>query len=1395
MSSNNTSSPITDLEFVEIPKTFIRNVGIQLRNGYSLSNVPDEPSSPGTTTINPPSIGRKALRAKFLNLLTSGANRGCYLVTGYRGMGKTSFVNRVINDLEDDSKGKTGAPKIKRISLTVTQKNPREVDLLRQIVAAVYDKCKEHSGVTESEKSKREAGREYTWWKRESVPYILLGLLILPVIIFPGFIKDFLVNDNPLPVSIKNGFSLIKWACYLVAVVVLPVLMVKLYYLLRYKINVLNALENKTGELFYRVKNLMDRTFSAITFEQALSANNGFEFKGLGFSTGNTQRNEKNYPLANSKEIEYELKEILKLAKKEQLRFIFIFDELDKVEWPESGADPVGAAEQQPSALKEGNLRDELRQKKRTVLEIIAGLKNFLTTADAEFIFIAGREMFDASLADVADRQSYISSLFNFTFNIESLLKEEGDKPGEKNTTSLTNAIEEFVKIQLLEKDEYDDYLGNKTNDAFFENLYQYVNRRLMLAFPSCMELDKIKEKYYYLLQAFVTYIAYRSNGSPKKMIRVFQDFVVVGNRADFANKAVIINGDPGEEDKPRCYLYFNYHNQYRVGFVNYIYFPYLLENARNHKLYSENAIISVHYLFDHLVRFHPFAFSRSNLELVPELLSVNKMPTIKQDLDQIIRYLSNTHIRDTDVELFSYKFYSKSLNEIVFLSRIFEEESAAFNFTLDESYSIKLLLTDKIRALRNAYSLNEPAGSAGNQIYSIAYHNGNLGDLYFFDQEFDDAIASYSDAIRSLQQVPPSELTVQEILTLVRNKLKIGLCFEKISAFEDALAFYADAASITRQFLIERLNSKTGAGNSNGTPLPNYSTSLNDLLQTMLQCFLAKIFIQEKMGLEGMTNAKVAVTLGVFLRLTDNTAVDLGRNSLLVANALFYFAKLLYYKNTSELTTEPTGKQKDFCYPEWMEKRLKLLKSCMAGSTRNKFRQPVMAFRYYLLALDEVIRSRNSAMLPTGFQTNQTGNMVFDCNAKVNPLPAYFKAITGFISNGYVQKGHVYTAYHYKYMAALLSALGDCILGSHDLRISSLKGPRGLNKNNFAKLNFFEIFTNFRKGNDSNKLFLDCIGESASDCFSLPDVLRCYYLSAQLYVVYGRYTSASFQYRKIIRLLGIVLGKQASDVVACKVEHLIKTEIVTPAIELAGKCSGRTDYQMKAVASSYDIDDYSNIASHPDTREILMAFEILKLKIFHKPPTLPAWISPYTMISMQYIRMMELEYYGRHLYDSYLAEKPAFKVSSEALRSYYVEYFYSYYTILRVLKVYGTDYMMGYSFNGRIHLWLAQTAKRIAKNTAACISIKEKLVYLLGSGQQHFLDYKFHASMAIDYFDKAVQLHTAGMEYRRTVKDMIYLEDDFNDNGYHFGAALERYILTKGVFEAEQEELRKHYF
>ena len=56
----------------------------------------------------------------------------------------------------------------------------------------------------------------------------------------------------------------------------------------------------------------------------------------------------------------------------------------------------------------------------KSIQKLLSNLKFFLTTAKAKFIFIAGREMYDAALADVSDRNFFIGSIFHDVIYVDS---------------------------------------------------------------------------------------------------------------------------------------------------------------------------------------------------------------------------------------------------------------------------------------------------------------------------------------------------------------------------------------------------------------------------------------------------------------------------------------------------------------------------------------------------------------------------------------------------------------------------------------------------------------------------------------------------------------------------------------------------------------------------------------------------------------------------------------------------------------------------------------------------------------------------------------------------------------------------------------------------------------
>ncbi|MCO6487707.1 MAG: hypothetical protein J5I98_04775 [Phaeodactylibacter sp.] len=52
--------------------------------------------------------------------------------------------------------------------------------------------------------------------------------------------------------------------------------------------------------------------------------------------------------------------------------------------------------------------------------------------------------------------------------------------------------------------------------------------------------------------------------------------------------------------------------------------------------------------------------------------------------------------------------------------------------------------------------------------------------------------------------------------------------------------------------------------------------------------------------------------------------------------------------------------------------------------------------------------------------------------------------------------------------------------------------------------------------------------------------------------------------------------------------------------------------------------------------------------------------------------------------------------------------------------------------------------------------------------------------------------MHTEGQAYKDSLINMYFLEDDFNDNLYHFCAANERYRINSGLIREKIIDLKK---
>lgn len=745
----------------------IRDVCIEI-SSYNFNH------SPSTIEkSNPNFVGRSKFFERFkLAISPLNNNRGAYLVTGYRGMGKTSAVMKALRELKYEcKKSKT---EIEIIELSLSQNDVDEIDLLRQVTKLLLEYW--ISANYHKKAAKKNVGLALSKYLVWASLLLLLGLLCF---------------DNPEVVKwLKRLFFGKSWLWLLIPVFIGTLLNFVHYHRNKqHFINTQNA-KNSFDSIKVRLLNLNNRLYAEVTKGKEISAsasmNAGFKFydyiKENAPSVLNLQYRQStndtiNYNAASYKEIEKELLLILEKIKKERNKkhieiphFVFVIDELDKV------------APDYPSSSVHSNTnleRDTSIRTSRTesITALLSRMKNFITSAEGKFIFIGGRDMYDASLADIADREAFFSSIFNHVFNLNSFFK---DSINGKN--GITEVSEGFICQHLN--------VNYNSNDQY--KLSTYINNVKKKHSFTDKEIGKVA----ILLQNFIIFLTYRSNGSPKKIIELFEQYIIPEEKYQKIKRVyeplTIESLNHTNAQKKKLYLRFSYIQQYEIGATASLYRPYLIIHSRHLKLLEDKLLYSSAFIIDHILKFHKTAFSWNNIEVIPDIILASSNPNLRPYLQEIMDFFSNIHIRQTVNAIHQYKFYSKTRNEIQYLSKISELSAAAFNFTLDESRHIKNYYQDILNQKRNVY--NQTNIDIDNQyIHSIEYLNSILGDLEYYDENYDKSILKYTDAIQTLRNIltDGKKMSYHQSTLFVRKKLKLGLSLEKLKSFDSSYSIY----------------------------------------------------------------------------------------------------------------------------------------------------------------------------------------------------------------------------------------------------------------------------------------------------------------------------------------------------------------------------------------------------------------------------------------------------------------------------------------------------------------------------------------------------------------------------------------------------------------------------
>lgn len=956
-------------------------------------------------------IGRESILDKLKAWIEDKDERrnkkysGAYLITGFRGMGKSAFVHKAINDLKEKSNNKwlndfSRLFRCHYVPISINVGN----DLLTN-KELLYIICKLLSSSFEE---KTRWGQNFRIRLNILVPQVLLFIL---AIYFLFFNKSTSIDSFDASKGIWDNIK--GWL--LNSRIIIGTGLLFLSFLLRYVYYFFWKLTDwaifittwQIKRVFRKLNERIDSEMTETT-ENGLNANVESQKNTIGYSLKKSKTNV--YPIAQTSEIQDLLVSQLRLIKRlrfTKFRFIFIIDELDKVT-------PVDAENQiipeyENTYAANGNSTYQSRQK--ALAELLANMKYFISGSEAKFIFITGYDMYEATLADISNREFNIHSIFNGYINVSSFLRKTGKSKG------ADSMIEEYFCHLLLNHSDNQDFLCEDLGDyaGYFRETWKYY-------YNETSQLEVLLERRINFLRHFLTYLFYMSNGSPKKLAMYLEKYVRSQDRVSELLMTKHRDIEQGHTDITlgldefwddcEWFLYFDERNIQKIEFIHYLIYPMLKNLIAKSSIYNDKLLVSTSFMISNLYKFHKSGFSWRNLEYMPELLEINKMPELRDFIGGIMQFLNQTHVDEAAINLYKFKFPQRLSEEITFFSKTSEEVSYLFNFSHDELLSIKKLYYQQIEHYKNS----------NNESPALASIHHMLGDIYMLEENYEQAIFEFNEALcavsRQENKNPNNRIDSSNLLFRIRVNLKLGLAYEKRKTFDTAYVTYENLVLMIlkvakKASLINGIESKHTLDSF--IAYHNNSSSFFSNIRLVYLGMLAKVAVLEKMDMGGITE------LDLFkLQKEFNLIWEKNKNEIRSVSVTDFYTKLgiiLFYKNgynNNEFKDKVTSFRKNLELEEFLEQKFKECRKFLKGqiNNNNRVNAPCMACQCFNVSIKNCMEDLGA---PLESYQNKSRSLYFVVHLFDDSL-----------NHDIVEKGNVFMMT----MANALVGMGNTLLG-----------------------------------------------------------------------------------------------------------------------------------------------------------------------------------------------------------------------------------------------------------------------------------------------------------------------------------------------------------------------------
>jgi len=1418
---------------------------------------------------------------------------GAYLITGFRGMGKSAFVHKTIREIKKKAQeNKNNSCYYVPISINVGNDLLTSKELLYiicKLLASTFD-----------EKTR--------WWHNNRSIWNLLITQVPLALISIGLILLSILKGNAINVSMDRIASVVSFdcsnSCLLfgvgVALLLLTCLMRYVYY----------YIWKRTDRTFFitawQIKRVFKHLNERIDSEMTISSEHEVHpetkrLSNLGISNLSyiyKKRKENKYPIAQTSEIQDLLVNQLHLIKRlryAKFRFIFIIDELDKIS-PEDDEEQI-VPEYNSANVINGNSTYNSRQ--RAFVGLLANMKYFISSSEAKFIFITGYDMYEATLADISNREFNIHSIFNGYINVSSFLRKTGKSKG------ADSMIEEFFCHLLLEPSVGQEYKREDLGDYA-----RYIKDRRKDVGIDNKRFDMLLNRRIIFLRHFLTYLFYMSNGSPKKLAMYMEKYVRSKKRVYEQIKAKAQKANIEQEcqdialgldefwDECEFFLYFDERNIKKIEFVNYLIYPMIKNLIAKSSIYNDKLLVSTSFMISNLYKFHKSGFSWRNLEYMPELLDINKTPELRDFIGGIMQFLNKTHIDEAAINLYKFKFPQRLSEEITYFSKTSEEISYLFNFSHDELLSIKKLYYQQLEH----YSNTEQESPALASIHHM------LGDIYMLEENYEQAIFEFNEALNAISRQEDDNSYNQKdssnLLFRIRVSLKLGLAYEKRKTFDTA---YITFENLVAQILSTAITART---TNLLEPAPHFGTSIayhtncssffSNIRLTYLG-ILAKAAVLEKMDLGGITNLDLANLHAEFDPIVKRFEKEI--KSMVFTDFYTKLGVILFYKNGSY----SCNNNEDFILLlRGMRERLRLdrtikvdkceefLRKKMKGSRVNA---PCMACHYFNASI-------NNCMCDLG----ESRSSYYEKSRSIFFIEHLYNSE---LNQEIIKRGHVFLLTMVNVLVGMGNTLLGCIKGINDSNIddffltlnsifrisvakpvlSEISRLNSLDMNHYAKsilyylaaAKTYEILSDYKSAYNIYTQILDAVrvyykavnfttdGAYKHNCIPAKTLDFCERITERAiectYLHYGSINCAEIDTQKhemgkkpieFINLYALSnfpeievisekyyhlclfadSGDRFKDVLKLFINSrqmgrnkliatltqnvqnlffkvLINEAILSRIIKGLYQLFEQCDHDMLKIMSSileyYNSDPkdvevlcktigWQFAKNHRDSDELKYALldHLLKDSFYclNKIIELLSPLFSTTLYNNTFIGEVFEKAYNWS--DVLTCVREVFDYTEASDKTEFIKGFDARYS-----KAYGNNSQDQEQDIDEIHRMLEECSVKLSSPSSSfwnsyktddktCVDNLYECIY---SESNNYLTSSYLLGNAIDYFNRAIEMHSSGKSYKEMMPTLFFLEDDLQNDSNYMNLATERFLLNHNYVQEKLLKLRQYSF